>query len=127
MRANKRLLLLCTSMRNFDALVERSRWLAKKYEAGVTLLYVKEEKFFELPIFEGSDGSIDNLRERLLSRLRENGLEEWALLVYDNDVVDHARLEAEREESFLYLQPKTLNLLLFPILLIHKFHLHQID
>lgn len=99
----RRILALCTQLEQLDALVRSSDRLAKQYDAGVTLLYVKEEKLFELPLFSDREDSLETVRDHLQRTLAESGHKEWAVLVYENDVVDHARLEARREKSVLVI------------------------
>ncbi len=73
--------------------------LAKKHEAGVTLLYVHEEKLFELPVYEGERLDLEGIRAAMKREAAKAGLEDAALLVYANDLVDRAVLEAQREED----------------------------
>ena len=98
----QRILALSTDARQLDALIEKCRELSRKYSAGVTLLYVREEPFVDLPIFGNeTEASMEQIHERLLTYLRARGCGEWAVLAYDNDPVDRAILEAQREKSFL--------------------------
>ena len=97
----KRILAVCSQSDQLDELIAKCGELAGRYSAGVTLLYVKEENLFELPLFRESDGSMESIHERLNRKVRESGHEDWAVLAFENDLVDHARLEASREESFL--------------------------
>ncbi|WP_456430526.1 hypothetical protein [Nitratifractor sp.] len=102
MAKERRILALNTDPGQLDALIEKCAQLSQKYSAGVTLLYVREERLFDLPIFDkAAGGSMEELHEQLLEHLRTRGCEEWAVLAYDNDPVDRAKLEAEREGSFL--------------------------
>ncbi len=102
MAKERRILALNTDPGQLDALIEKCAQLSRKYSAGVTLLYVREERLFDLPIFDQTAGSsMEELHEQLLEHLRARGCEEWAVLAYDNDPVDRAKLEAEREGSFL--------------------------
>jgi hypothetical protein len=97
----RRILLLCSRVEHASELVGKTLELSKRLEAGVTFLYVKEEGLFDLPIYEGREENMEAVREHLESLLREKGLEDWALLVYENDLIDHALLEADREDSVL--------------------------
>ncbi|WP_456458132.1 hypothetical protein [Nitratifractor sp.] len=102
MTKERRILALNTDPEQLDALIEKCAQLSQKYSAGVTLLYVRQEHLFDLPIFDKATGSsMEELHEQLLEHLRKRGCGEWALLAYDNDPVDRAKLEAEREGSFL--------------------------
>ena len=101
MNREKRILAVCSRSGQLDALIAKCAELAERYGAGVTLLYVREENLFELPLFRESDGSMESVRESLLRKVRESGHEEWAVLTFENDLIDHARLEASREHSFL--------------------------
>lgn len=102
MAKQRRILGLSTGPEQLDEVIAKCAELSRKYSAGVTLLYVREERLFDLPIFGNStERSMESLHDRLLEHLRERGCEEWAVLAYDNDPVDRAKLEAEREGSFL--------------------------
>jgi len=101
MNKQKRILAVCSSIDQLDTLIAKCAELSERYDAGVTLLYVKEENLFELPFFSESDGSVESIRQLLSKKIRESGHEEWAVLAFENDLVDHVRLEASREESFL--------------------------
>jgi hypothetical protein len=96
-----RIVTLLTRMENARELIELTARTAERLEAGVTLLYVREERLFELPIFDGSEPSLEGAREYLLSMVRQAGHEGWALLAYEDDPVDHLLLEAEREKAAL--------------------------
>jgi len=97
----KRILGVCSRLETAEELVDKCRELAERLEAGVTLLYVKEEGLFELPIFEGKTASIETAKEHLESILHKRGIDEWPLLIRENDLPDQAALEAERESSML--------------------------
>ncbi len=99
--SQRRILALCTELDQFDGVVQSAETLSKRYGAGVTLLYVQEEGLFELPLFSEGDGSIESVREHLQESVRQMGHEDWAVLVYENDIVDHAVIESKREKSFL--------------------------
>jgi hypothetical protein len=86
--------------------MEKARELSQRLEAGVTFLYVKEEGLFELPIYEGREENMEAVREHLEGLLRQKGLEDWALLIYENDPVDHAVLESKREDSLLIVSDR---------------------
>ncbi len=96
-----RILGVCSRLEAAEELIEKCRELAERLEAGVTLLYVKEEGLFELPIYEGREATMAAAREHLESLLRSRGIEGWALLVRENDLPDQAALEAQRESSLL--------------------------
>ncbi|WP_457607910.1 hypothetical protein [Nitratifractor sp.] len=133
MERDKRILALCSNVEQLDGVVEKTGELAKRYGAGVTLLYVKEERLFELPLFEKSDGSVEDLARILREELRRHGYEEWAVLAYENDLVDHARLEAERERSFLVVSDeheevdKLVSALKRPLLILRRESSHHYD
>ncbi|ADV45944.1 hypothetical protein Nitsa_0676 [Nitratifractor salsuginis DSM 16511] len=97
----RRLLALCSEVEQAPELIGKTRELSDRLKAGVTLVYVKEEGLFELPIYEGREENMEAVREHLEELLRKEGLEEWALLIYENDLVDHAVLESDREDSLL--------------------------
>jgi len=97
----KRILGICSRLETAGELIDKCRELAERLAAGVTLLYVKEEGLFELPIFEGETSTMQRVREHLESLLRDRGIEGWVLLVRENDLPDQAALEAERESSLL--------------------------
>ncbi len=96
-----RILALCSDLERCEEVVDKTQELSKRLSAGVTLIYVKEEGLFELPIYKGRDRNLDAAREYLEAILRQRGLDDWALLLYESDIADHALLEAEREGSFL--------------------------
>ncbi len=97
----KRILGVCSRLEAAEELIDKCRELAGRLEGGVTLLYVKEEGLFELPIYEGREATMEAAREHLESLLRSRGIEGWALLVRENDLPDQAALEAQRESSLL--------------------------
>ena len=97
----KRILGVCSRLEAAEELIDKCRELSGRLEAGVTLLYVKEEGLFELPIYEGREATMEAAREHLESLLRNRGIEGWALLVRENDLPDQAALEAQRESSLL--------------------------
>jgi hypothetical protein len=90
-------------MEDARELIASVREKAARLEAGVTLLYVKEERLFELPIFGEGAPSLEGAREYLQRLVREIAGEEWPVLVYEGDPVDRALLEAEREEAALLI------------------------
>jgi len=98
-----RIVTLLTRMENAPELIELTARKAAALEAGVTLLYVREERLFELPIFGEEEPSLDGAREYLLAEVRKAGGERWAVLAYDDDPVDHLLLEAEREKADLLI------------------------
>ena len=99
----RRILVLVTKLERGDELIAVSKRLAKRLDAGVTLLYVKEERLFELPIYEGKEQDLETAREELQKALEKAGCGDWALLLADNDIADHALLESEREHSVLII------------------------
>lgn len=102
MTKQRRILGLSTGPEQLDEVIAKCEELSRKYSAGVTLLYVREERLFDLPFFENStERSMERLHDQLLKHLHGRGCEEWAVLAYDNDPVDRAELEVEREGSFL--------------------------
>jgi len=96
-----RILGVCSRLEAAEELIDKCRELAGRLSAGVTLLYVKEEGLFELPIYEGREATMEAAREHLESLLQNRGIEGWALLVRENDLPDQAALEANRESSLL--------------------------
>jgi hypothetical protein len=98
-----RIVTLLTRMEHAREVIRLTARKAAALDAGVTLLYVREERLFELPIFGEEEPSLDAAREYLLSEVREAGGEKWAVLAYDDDPVDHLLLEAERERAELLI------------------------
>ena len=96
-----RILGVCSRLDAAEELIDKCRELAGRLEAGVTLLYVKEEGLFELPIYEGREATMEAAREHLESLLQSRNIEGWALLVRESDLPDQAALEAQRESSLL--------------------------
>jgi len=100
-----RIVVLLSRMESAREVIGVAARKAERLKAGVTLLYVREEKLFELPIFSDAEPSLEGIRERLeelILGVRQEG-DAWALLVYDNDPVDHLLLEAEREKAALLI------------------------
>ena len=96
-----RLLSVSSKIDSIDELINKSALLAKRYEAGVTLMYIKEEHLFELPIFSNKEESLEEINSFLREKLKSKGLEDWAILVYDGDIIEHIKIEALRENSLL--------------------------
>ena len=98
-----RIVVLLSRMERAKEVIAVAAEKAARLEAGVTLLYVREEKLFALPIFGREEPSMDGAREHLRTLAREAGGEEWAVLTYDDDPVDRALLEAGREKATLLI------------------------
>ena len=98
-----RMTVLLTRMEAAREVIEAALERSRRLGAGVTLLYVREERLFELPIFGEEEPSLEGAREHLESLVREAGGEEWAVLAYEDDPVDHLLLEADREKAALMM------------------------
>jgi hypothetical protein len=98
-----RITALLTRLEEAEEMIGLLKRKAEALEAGVTLLYVREERLFELPLFGGREPSAEEIRSHLLTLTRSAGREEWAVLAYDDDPVDRLLLEADREHAGLLL------------------------
>jgi len=103
----KRIVVLLTRMERVDEVVAAAAKKSKRLGAGVTLLYVREERLFELPVFSRREPSPEAIREHLIEQIRHTGGEDWAVLVFDDDPVDRLLLEAEREHAVLIISDLT--------------------
>ncbi len=99
----KRIVALLSQMDAAKELIEVTRKKAQTLGAGVTLLYIKEERLFDLPIFGEEEPTLAGALEYLKALVREAGGEEWAVLAYEDDPVDHLLLEARREKALLVI------------------------
>ena len=102
MKYVKRILALCNDHTRCDAVLTKSVEIAKRYEAGLTVMFVAEEALFALPLFR-SDDILDKekIRHEVSGKLEKLGVDNAAVFVYENDTVDRALLEAEREKDAL--------------------------
>ncbi len=102
MKQVKRILALCNDYAQCDAVLAKSVEIAKRHEAGLTVLFVAEEALFELPLFR-SDDMLDRekIRHEVLHKLEKLGVDNAAVFVYESDTVDRTVLEAEREKDAL--------------------------
>ncbi len=105
-RIGRILVVLNEYERAKEAIREAAR-LAKRAGAGVTILFVHEEALFELPIYREKPLDLEEIRRGLKKIATQEGLTEPAILVAENDTVDRAVLEAEREHDTLILLPYT--------------------
>jgi len=98
-----RIVILLSRMERAKEVIDVAVKEAVRLDAGVTLLYVREEKLFELPIFGEALPSLEGAREYLQEQVRRAGAESWAIFVYENDPVDRVLLEIEREKAELLI------------------------
>jgi hypothetical protein len=98
-----RIVTLLTRWENAEKLIRRTAHYAERLEAGVTLLYVREEHLFELPLFERRMPSREEVQAKLRELARKVGGEEWVVFCHDDDPVDRAILEATREHATLLI------------------------
>ncbi len=102
LRRLNRILALCSDFTRCDEVITKSVQIAKAHEAGLTVMFVKEEALFELPVFDTDVKSdLEHIRHELQQKVNATGIENAAVFVYENDVVDRAALEAEREGDCL--------------------------
>ncbi|OQX73526.1 MAG: hypothetical protein B6D59_05365 [Campylobacteraceae bacterium 4484_4] len=102
-----RILVVLNECGMCDEVIKKSAELAKHLKAGVTILYVREEALFELPIYHGEQSDLESVRKKLKSIAKEAGLENVAVFVYENDTIDRVSLEAERENDTLIITAYT--------------------
>ena len=102
LRRLNRILAVCSDFRRCDDVIAKSAEIAGAHEAGLTVMFVKEEALFELPVFDTDEASdLERIRHKLQQKVKETDIENVAVFVYENDVVDRAALEAEREGDCL--------------------------
>ncbi len=98
-----RIVSLLTRWEDAERLIRRTAHYAERLKAGVTLLYVREEHLFELPLFGRRIPSREEVQEKLRELARKVVGEEWVIFCHDDDPVDRAVLEAEREHAALLI------------------------
>ncbi len=133
MKKINRILALCNDYEKCDDLLKKTSEISKEHNAGVTLMFVTPEAMFELPFFSKED-SLDHqeLRRKLLKKAKTVGLDNPAVLIYENDTADRAAVEAEKENDTLIIMPyedkitlsvvKKVNI---PILILKESVLHE--
>jgi len=99
-----RILAVCNDFDKCGEVLHKTAELAKKHDAGVTLMFVHEHELFELPIFsEEVAVDIQKIREELLEKVKSAGIDEAAIFIYENDTADRVALEVEKEHDTLVL------------------------
>jgi len=102
MQKIERVLAFCNDYKQCDMVIGKCARLAKTHDAGVTLMYVHEHALFELPFFTQEELlDHERVKRELMQKAREHGIEEPAVLVYENDTPDHVALESQREADTL--------------------------
>jgi nucleotide-binding universal stress UspA family protein len=87
-----------------DALLEKTAELAKEHNSGVTILFVHEPAWFDLPIFRTDDRfDHEKVRKALQQKAQSVGIEEPAILVFEGDTPDRVALEVEKEGDTLVI------------------------
>ncbi len=102
MQKMNRILAVCNAYEKCDEVIDVAAKLAKEHGCGVTLMFVHEVSLFELPFFH-KDESLDHdtLHRELEKKALEAGIEEPAILIFENDTADHVVEEAQREADTL--------------------------
>ena len=108
MKNISRILAVCNDFEKCDLLLKKCAKISEEHDCGVTLMFVKEEELFELPFFSDDDVSDHKkLRKELLKKAKNKGIDNLAVLIYENDTADRAALEAEKENDSLIIMPYT--------------------
>ncbi|HHD77948.1 MAG TPA: universal stress protein [Campylobacteraceae bacterium] len=102
MQQMNRILAVCNEYEKCDGLIDTVAKMAKGHGAGVTLMYVHEVSLFELPFFNKEEGlEHQKLRRELEERAVAAGIEEPAILIFEDDTADHVAEEAGKEADTL--------------------------
>ncbi len=104
MKQINRILAVCNELEKCGPLLEKSAELAKKHNSGVTLMFVDEPAWFDLPIFRKEDlPDKEKIRHELKRRAAAVGLEDVAILVYAADTPDRVAVEVQKEADTLVI------------------------
>ncbi len=133
MKNINRVLALCNDYEKCEDLLVKVAEISKAHNAGVTLMFVTEEAMFELPFFSKEDKSNHKvLRRELLKKAQNAGINNPAVLVYENDTADRVALEVKRENDALVIMPyedkitmSVIKKVDIPILVLKKNSLHE--
>jgi hypothetical protein len=104
MKKLNRVLAVCNEYAMCDKVLEKSVQIAKEKSVGLTLMFVVEKEFFELPFFSKNDQfDADRLRQELSHKIKNLGIENAAVFVKESDTADRVALEAQREHDSLII------------------------
>lgn len=104
MKQINRILAVCNELEMCDALLEKTAELANEHNSGVTIMFVHEPAWFDLPIFHSGDRfDHDKVRKELKQKAETLGIEEPAILVYEDDTPDRVAVEVEKEADTLVI------------------------
>lgn len=103
MKKINRILTVFNGFDRCDELLKKSAEISKEHDCGITLMFVREEALFELPLFSKKEVDINEIKKEIKRRAKEEKIENPAILVYENDTADRVALETKREEDSLII------------------------
>ncbi len=106
MKSIDRILAVCNDFDTCDMLLAKTAQMARRHQAGVTVMFVHEHDLFELPVFT-EEVAVDRqkIREEIAQKVRNAGIENAAIFVYESETADRVALESTREADTVIVTP----------------------